>query len=96
MPKPQADSHDAEAVRAYLAARGAQSLAASYPRLTDTDELFSEHRDDLVALIERVRTRLRLVADGLATAFFAPPLAPRRLGSTLASPVAPPSEEVTG
>src|SRR4051794_26347902 len=28
MPKPQADSHDAEAVRAYLAARGALHLRA--------------------------------------------------------------------
>ena len=74
-----------------LAARSARSLATSYPRLTDTDELFTEHRDELVALSERVRTRLRLVADGLATAYFAPPLAPRRLGSTLGSSVGPAS-----
>ncbi|QIK68064.1 circularly permuted type 2 ATP-grasp protein [Nocardioides sp. HDW12B] len=74
-----------EEAGADLAARSARSLAASYPRLTDTDELFSEHRDELVALVERVRTRLRLVADGLAAAFFAPPLAPRRLGSSLGS-----------
>lgn len=64
-----------------LAARGAATLAASYPRLTDTDRLFSEHRDELVGLAERVQTRLRRLADGLADRLFAHPTAPRPLGS---------------
>ncbi len=67
-----------------LGARGAQSLAASYPRLTDSEALFTEHRDELAALAERLQTRLRLVADGLAEVFFSPPLAPRRMGSGFA------------
>ena len=74
-----------EEAEADLGARGAQSLAASYPRLTDTEELFTEHRDELTALTERIRTRLRLVADGLAEVFFSPPLAPRRMGSGFAA-----------
>ena len=73
-----------EETEADLGARGAQSLASSYPRLTETEELFTEHRDELVGLAERVQTRLQLVADGLAEVFFSPPLAPRRMGSGFA------------
>lgn len=70
-----------EETEADLAARGAGTLAASYPRLTETDELFTEHRDELVALAERVQTRLRRVADRIGDGFFSHPLAPRPLGS---------------
>jgi uncharacterized alpha-E superfamily protein len=69
-----------------LAARSASALATSYPRLTDTDELFTEHRDELVALTERVQTRLRRVADGIVDGFFSHPSAPRPLGSAFGRP----------
>ena len=73
-----------EEAEADLGARGAQTLAASSPRLSDSEALFTEHRDELAALAERLQTRLRLVADGLAEVFFSPPLAPRRMGSGFA------------
>ena len=78
-----------------LGARGAPTLAASYPRLTDTAELFTEHRDELAALAERLQTRLRMVADGLAEVFFSSPLAPRRMGSGFAGVRPAPGQDPT-
>lgn len=69
-----------------LAARDALTLAASYPRVSDGDELFREHREELVALAERLQARLREVSDTVAAGFFSHLLAPRPLGSSLSAP----------
>ncbi len=82
-----------------LRARDAAVLASPLPRLTDTDELFTEHRDEVTALGERMRTCLHAFASALADAYFSHQAAPRALGSVLSFDVREPAsdqEEVAG
>jgi len=66
-----------------LRSRDAAGLASPLPRLTDTAELFTEHRDEVTALGDRMRSRLHGLAQALATAYFSHPATPRALGSVL-------------
>ncbi|GAA1932139.1 circularly permuted type 2 ATP-grasp protein [Nocardioides marmoribigeumensis] len=73
-----------------LAARGPGALAAATPRVggpgLPDGELFTEHREELVALAERTQRRLRELSDAVEVGFFSHPLAPRPLGQELAVP----------
>ncbi len=75
-----------------LAARSAEALAASSPRLPEaterhTGELFTEHREELVALAERTQRRLRELSEIVEVGFFSHLLAPRPLGQVFSVPL---------